>query len=220
MMNDELLFFCAECRKKSEEEISEIKCTIEHRVKSYKRGEYIAYQNDKVTHLFMLTKGKVKTQIASDSGLTLFLEDISAPYPLASAFLFANSNKFPVDIVATEKCEVILISKESVERQMMKCQGFLRGFMTYNANRMQYIAERLKIFAQRGIKAKIGYYILSKEMRGEFQFDRSISSLAEYFGIERPSLSRAISEMVKDGIISFKAREGKILNQKALQDIL
>ncbi len=220
MGKQDLLFFCTMCRDKSAEDIENIKCTIPHALKMFKRGEHIAFQGDLVQHLVMLVRGKVKTEIVSNSGLTLPMEEIAAPYPLAAAFLFADNNRFPVDVIAMEECEVLFISKESVEKQIAKCPGFMRGFMAFNANRMQYISERLKIFAQKGIKAKTAYYIISREVGGEFDLGRSVSSLANYFGVERPSLSRAVSEMVRDGIITFNSGKGKVLNFKALEELL
>ncbi|KAK9659760.1 Crp-like helix-turn-helix domain, partial [Popillia japonica] len=132
--------------------------------------------------------------------------------------------------VALEECEVILVHKSTIEEQMAKLPDFLRGFMgfiadrvqflserlkifsqkgikgkIFIADRVQFLSERLKIFSQKGIKGKIAYYILQRDKNGSFDLGRSIASLAEYFGVERPSLSRAISEMVKDGIITFDA---------------
>jgi CRP-like cAMP-binding protein len=139
---------------------------------------------------------------------------------LAAAFLFADNNHFPVDVTALDDCEVILISKTSVEKQMAKCAGFLRGFTAFIANRVQFLSDRLKIFSQKSIKAKIAYYILQRDKNGNFELGRSIASLAEYFGVERPSLSRAISEMTKDGIIEFESKKGKILNYNEIKELL
>lgn len=219
-MNADLLFFCTLCREKSPEEIEKIRCTIDHKVKNYKRGELIASQGDRISDLYMLTRGKVKTEIISQSGLTVSVEEITAPYPLAAAFIFADNNRFPVEVTAMEDCEVILISKSSIEKQMAKCPGLLRGFMAFIANRVQFLLERLKIFSQKGIKAKIAYYILQRDQSGTFELGRSIASLAEYFGVERPSLSRAISEMAHDGIIEFEAGKGKILKYNDLKELL
>lgn len=219
-MNPDLLFFCAICRDKSPEQIAEINCAIDHTIKKYKKGEYIAYQGDRVSCLYMLTQGKVKTEMISASGLTLSVEELSAPYPLAAAFIFSDNNRFPVEVVALEECEVILISKASLERQMAKCPGFLRGFMAFIANRVQFLSDRLKIFSQKGIKAKIAYYILQYDKNGSFELGRSIASLAEYFGVERPSLSRALSEMARDGIIEYESGKGKILNYNKIKALL
>lgn len=219
-MSADLLFFCTICRNKSQDEIEEMRCTIDHTVKNYKKGELIASQGDRISNLYMLTKGGVKTEIISDSGLTLSVEEITAPYPLAAAFIFADNNRFPVEVTAMEDCEVIVISKSSLEKQMAKCPGFLRGFMAFIANRVQFLSERLKIFSQKGIKGKMAYHILQNDRNGKFELGRSIASLAEYFGVERPSLSRAISEMVHDGIIEFEAGKGKILKYSDLKELL
>ncbi|MCL2435657.1 MAG: helix-turn-helix domain-containing protein [Lentimicrobiaceae bacterium] len=40
----------------------------------------------------------------------------------------------------------------------------------------------------------------------------SQTTLAEYFGVTRPSLSRSIAEMVGEGIISIKGKHGRVLD--------
>lgn len=219
-MNADLLFFCTMCREKSSEQILQIRCTIDHKTKRFAKGERIATQGDRVSHLYMLAKGKVRTEMVSESGLTLSVEEIAAPYPLAAAFLFADENRFPVDVTVLEECEVILISKGEIEKKMADCPGFLRGFMAFTANRTHFLSERLKIFSQKGIKAKIAYYILLQDKGGTFELGRSIASLAEYFAVERPSLSRAISEMVRDGVIEFGAGKGRILDYNKIKELL
>jgi CRP-like cAMP-binding protein len=220
MKSAELLFFCKECKIKSPEELEQVKCTVERTVKKYKKGDYIAFQGDKLKYLYMLTKGHVKTEIVSDSGLTISVEMISAPYPLAAAFIFAENNRFPVDVIALEDCEVVFITKESVEKQIARCPGFLRGFLAFSANRIQFLSNRLKIFSLKGIKAKIAYYILQLDKNGSFKLDKSLTALAEYFGVERPSLSRALSEMVSDGMIEFKSGKGKVLDYNKIKELL
>lgn len=219
-MSSGLLFFCPLCRKKSSKEIGELVCGIEHTVRLCKRGELVALQGDRVSHLYMLIKGRVKTEIIPDSGLPLLVEKIKAPYPLAAAFLFADDNRFPVEVTAVENCELILISKAEVERQMSRCPEFAQGFMAFIANRTRFLSERLKIFSQKGIKAKLAFYILNRSDNGSFDLGQSITSLAEYFGVERPSLSRCISELVRQGTISYEAGKGKILRQNALKELL
>lgn len=219
-MNPLLMFFCPSCRHNNIKETEEISCDIEHTAKKYKKGDVIASQGAIISYLYMLTKGRVKTEIISNSGLTVSVEEISAPYPLAAAFLFADNNRFPVEVTALEACEVVMISKAAIENQIASCPGFLRGFMAFAANRIQFLSERLKIFSQKGIKAKIAYYIIQHDKNGVFELGRSIASLAEYFGVERPSLSRAISEMSCDGIIEFKAGRGRILKYNELKELL
>lgn len=220
MDNLDLLFFCTMCREKPPEEIAKIKCTIPHSIKKYKKKEYLVYQGDEVGYLYMLTKGRVKTEIVSNPGLILHIEEIKAPYPLTAAFLFADNNRFPVDIIALEDSEIILIRKNSVEKQMAKCPHFLRGFMAFTANRTQFLLERLKILSLKSIKTKLAFHLLQRTRNNEFELGCSIATLAEYFGVERPSLSRVIYEMVHDGIIEFESGKGRIIDCNAIKNML
>ncbi|MGL4364818.1 MAG: Crp/Fnr family transcriptional regulator [Bacteroidales bacterium] len=221
MESKDLPFFCTMmCSNHSAEKVERSACTIPHILKQFKKGARIASQGDKVLQLMILIKGKVKVDMVTSSGFAMPLEELQAPQPLASAFLFADDNHLPMDIVAKKDCEVLFIAKEAFENQMRHCSNFMRGVMAFNANRMQHISDRLKIFAQKGIKAKMVYYILSREINGNFDLGQSIASLSKYFGVERSSLSRAISEMVNDGLISFQLRKGKIINFTALEELL
>lgn len=48
----------------------------------------------------------------------------------------------------------------------------------------------------------------------------TIASLAAYVDVKRPSLSRVISEMVKDGLIEFESGKEKILNYNEIKRML
>ena len=61
----------------------------------------------------------------TESGTILEVETLSAPTPLASAFLFAENNRFPVDVIALEECEIILIPKNAVMRLLATNEHFL-----------------------------------------------------------------------------------------------
>ncbi|MGL4851937.1 MAG: Crp/Fnr family transcriptional regulator [Phocaeicola sp.] len=194
--------------------------SLPHVLKRYKKGEYIARQGDRVVHLYWLARGSVRTEMVSESGFALPIEDMEAPCPLAIAFLFSDQNRFPVDVIALEECELYITNRAAVEEEMRLNPEFLRRFLAFSANRMQYLSDRLKIFAQKGIKSKIAYYLLSREKEGEFHLDRTVAGLAEYFGVERPSLSRAFSELTNQGVLSLQAGKGKILDRTAFYRLL
>ncbi len=193
---------------------------LDFSVKKIKKNEHIAHQGDKINHLHILTKGKVKAEMVSAVGLVLFIEELVAPYPLAAAFLFTHKNTFPVNILATEDSEIVSITKSSIETLLLSNLSFLRNFLTFNSNRAHFLSERLRIFSQRSIKSKLAYYILVNATSMEFKFSTTISALSEYFGVTRPSLSRAISELEKDGILSYKSGLWKILDAHKLDDMI
>jgi CRP-like cAMP-binding protein len=50
--------------------------------------------------------------------------------------------------------------------------------------------------------------------------DMNQTTLAEYFGVARPSLSRSIAEMIDEGIINLKGKNGKVLDLKKLKRLV
>jgi len=193
---------------------------LKFRLKNYKKGERIADQGDIVDALYILIDGSVKTEMISEAGSILSIETIRAPRPLAPAFLFAENNRFPVDVTALEDCEVMSIPKMEVMKLLSSNETFLNGYMAFNSDRTQFLSERLKLFSIKTIKGRLAQYILERTKDGKFVIERTQAELAEYFGVARPSLSRSLSEMVHENIIKLEKRSGEILNLNSLKELL
>lgn len=204
--------------------ISQTKCPFikdsDHIIKTFNKGEFVVHQNERIDYLYILSKGKVRTEMFSESGVVLEIEEIHAPNPLAAAFLFAEDNRFPVDVIAMEALEVIIVSKDFVIEQFSENPKFMQCFMSFNAGKMQFLADRLRIFSYKNIKQKLVYYISQRLEGDQFVLGRNLTSLADYFGVTRPSLSRSISEMVDAEIIQISRGKGKILNHDLFNEIL
>jgi CRP-like cAMP-binding protein len=219
-MNIDDLFLCPICMHIPVNEREAFLNDIEYKINYFNKGEQIAKQGDSVDALYILLKGSAKTEMISDPGTVLNIDTIQAPNALAPAFLFAADNRFPVDVVAMEDCEIILISKDSIVKQLTCNEEFLQGFMLFNSNRVNFLSERLKLLSTKTIKGKLAQYILVKANNMHFSFDKKQTELAEYFGVTRPSLSRSLSEMIEEGIISLKGKNGVILNPVKLKSLI
>jgi CRP-like cAMP-binding protein len=219
-MNIDDLFLCPVCMNIPANKREAFLNSIKFEIKNFEKDECIAYRGDVLNALYILLKGSAKAEMISDSGDILNLETIHAPNALAPAFLFATDNRFPVDVIAVEDCEIILIAKESIMEQMVSNEEFLQGFMTFNSNRVHVMSERLKLLSTKTIKGKIAQYILAKTNNMQFTLDRKQAELAEHFGVTRPSLSRSLSEMVDERIINLKGKNGVILNLDKLKNLI
>jgi len=217
MMNTDELLLCPICKNIPVHERENFLDGLKFKIKTFKKGDWIAQQGDTVKSLHILSKGSVKAEMLSSSGTVLNIETIRAPNPLAPAFLFAEENLFPVDVVALEDVEIILISKESIMKQLALNENFLQGFMKFNSNRVHFLSERIKLLSTKTIRGKLAQYIMARTSNMCFTMDMNQTMLAEYFGVTRPSLSRTLSEMVDEGIISMKGKQGKVLDFSKLR---
>jgi len=214
------LFLCPVCMNIPVNEREKFLDEITYKTNFFRKGECIAQQGCTVNALYILLKGSTQTEIISDSGTVLNMEIVKAPNLLAPALLFAANNRFPVDIVALEDCEIIFISKDSIVKQLSSNEEFLQGFMKFNSNRVNFLSERLKLLSTKTIKGKLAQYILARANHQNFTLDRKLTELAEYFGVTRPSLSRSLSEMIDEGIISLKRKNGTVLDPVKLKNLI
>lgn len=208
---------CPLCGLLSEDEREALYQSLHATTKRYSKGSLIARQGDTVEALFLLTEGRVKTEMVTESGSLLAVETLVAPHPLAPAFLFAENNRFPVNAIALEPCEVVLIPKASVMQQLGTNPHFLKSYMALSADRTQFLTERLQLLSIKTIKGKLAYYIRQRQVNGTFKMDRNQTELADYFGVARPSLARSFTEMIDEGTIT---RDGKVVNADRLKQYM
>ena len=195
---------------------------LKYTIKNYPKNEVVFRQGDVCDALYILIEGSVKTEMITESGNLLGIEMINAPRPLAPAFLFSDNNRFPVDVTTLEAIDILRIPKDEVMRLMTTQPDFMKQFLTHNANRTQFLTNRLQLLSIKTIKGKLAHFLLENST-GEgkpFVINRNQTELADFFGVARPSLARSLSEMVQEGLITINKKEYIVLNSKGLRDLL
>lgn len=191
-------------------------------LKDYKRNDQLFRQGDICDALYILMTGSVKTEMITENGNLLGVEIINAPRPLAPAFIFSSNNRFPVDVIAIEDVEVLRIPKDEVVRLMSTHPDFMQQFLKHNANRTQFLTNRLQLLSIKTIKGKIAHFLLEQanEEGMSFSINRNQTELAEFFGVARPSLARSLSEMIEEGVLNVNKKQYTILDIKKLRELL
>lgn len=195
---------------------------INYKVKKYNNEQLIASRDEEVSKLYIIINGSVRGEMLDYSGKILKVEDIHAPKPIVSAFLFGERNKFPVDVVACEETSLLCIPKESVVKLFQLNQVFLQNFLNAISNRAQFLSRRIWFLSFKTIKGKFAQYILNlAEKQGDnINLNMTQKELAEFFGVTRPSLARTIGEMEKSGIIEANRKLITILDKNSLINLL
>jgi len=219
---------CPVCKSISRENAEEIILNNRFRITEYKKGDTIARQGDICRHLYILVKGEVTTEMITENGGLLTIENMKAVKPLASAFLFAEKNQFPVDVIALEDCTLMTIPKDDVIQLFLKDPKFLQSYLAYNSDKTQFLSNKLQMVTIRTIRGKLAGYLLDQLMKchsispsiNTFYTDKNQTELAKYFGVTRPALARILSEFQQEGIIRSDRNKITVLNKTALQNQL
>lgn len=186
------------------------------------KGETVVRQGEEIKYLYLLVKGTVRTEMITQEGNLLEIEFIDAVRPLASAFMYAQNNKFPVDVITIDECHFLLIPKEVWLKEMMQNEVLLTNFLKLNSNMIVFMSQKLQMISIKSIKGKLSLFILehTTDQKNSFILKRNRTQLAEYFGVQRPSLARTISELVDREIIAIDKREVTVLKRDELKSVL
>ena len=190
--------------------------------KVIEKGQYVVRQDDEIRHMHLLVKGVVRTEMITQEGNSLEIEFIDAVRPLAPAFMFAHYNRFPVDVITIEECHFLLIPTQEWLSEMMGNEVLLKNFLKLNSNMIVFMSQKLQMISIKSIKGKLSLFLLehTTEENRSFILKRNRTQLAEYFGVQRPSLARTIAELVEQEIIAIDKREVTVLKRDELKKVL
>ena len=170
-----------------EKTIKNILEKTKYEIKKYSPNESIAFRGDEVRGLYIILKGTLTTEMLTEEGNVIKIEELVPSDVIASAFVFGKRNSFPVDLNAKDEAEILFIERKVLE-----------NFLNEVSNKTQLLTSKIwNSFNNKTIKKKFCDYVKKNQKNNLFSI-QNLGALAEYFGVERPSLSRVLSDLVKD----------------------
>lgn len=143
--------------------------------------------------------------MVSPEGKQLTIDHLKAVELLAPAFLFASENRFPVNLEAQEACEVIAVGRDNFLEAMHGNPRLMQNFLQVISERSLFLSRKLNEFALQGLKERLLNYL---KLNGTI---RNQKEVAYILGVARPSLARALSELVAEGRVVASGKEFKVV---------
>lgn len=186
-----------------------------YKIKEYKRNSIVYFQNEKCNTLDIILKGTIIVQKIDSNGNVLTISDFTIGDALGGNLLFSHRNSYPM-IVASKSDAIIL----HIEKQMILelCQDniiFLKEFLQLISDKTLILTDKIKSLTMKTIRQCIVEFLLFEYYsQGNIIINLDISKkeLAERIGVQRPSLSRELNKMRKDGLIEYDAHSIIISN--------
>lgn len=191
-------------------------------VLEFKKGQNVVRQGDIIHSLYILIDGLVRTEMVTKDGNIVEIEFIEPVRPLAPAFLIANENRYPVDVISMQRCKFYVIPKALWLKELMGNEQLLINFMKVNSNMTVFLSKKVQMMSIKTLKGKLSLYFLENTtpQNCTFTLKRTQSQLAEYFGVQRPSLARTLGDMIREELISIYKRELKVLDRGKLESLI
>lgn len=196
-------------------------------VKTYDSGECIIAQGDILEHLLLITEGAVELYKEDYDGNRSLMGSLTDGDTYGEQTIFGDNNKNGFTLMAAKSAKVMYFPKNLFFRPCSKVcpahQRLIQNILSLLANQAGLLEKKITYLTAKGLRRKISLYLLEQwEKQGKenpFAIPLSREELADYFDVQRPSLSREIVGMKSEGIISFQRNTFKILDMAKLKEL-
>lgn len=207
----------------SQEELLEILNNTKYTSASFRKGQIIAFEDDPCTTLGIVLVGKVEVQRVYYSGKVVTLAVMEQGSIFGEAIVFTKTQRYPATIVAAGECRIIFIAADDIIRLCASHQQVLRRFIEHLSTKILLLNKKIKDLSFDTLRQKIAMYLLEeyrRQKRLDLVLPTSKKNLADYLGVQRPSLSRELINMHKDGLLDLQRNKILLLDLEALEDLV
>ncbi len=205
-----------------EKETERLLRRIHFQIRKFSKNEVVAFAGEQISHLYIILWGSVRGEMIDYSGKTVKIEDIEAPRPLATAFLFGSGNRFPVTVTANNDVKILSVPLAEFLKLLQMNTHILKNYLNSISSRTQFLSQKIHFLSFKTIKEKMAHYLLQKagDRYHSIELENTQQQLADLFGVTRPSLARVLSEMQKEKLIVIEKKTVTLLNKEKLNELL
>lgn len=179
-------------------------------LKHFKKNAVIFLEEQKAACFYVLYSGKVKVFKLSTSGKEQILHLLHPPEILAEVPMFQGEN-YPASCMAIEESVLLSISREQLIKLIKTEPQIALNLLALQAKRLREFTLQLESMAIQDTSQRLLNYLISKKNKENIvKLDLSLTTLANLLGVSRENLSRTISKLVKEKIITYSKKQIKI----------
>lgn len=201
-----------------EEEISSMLTCLQARLCTYKKGEYVLRQGERLDTIFVLVEGKLHIQRDDYWGNRSIINMVSVGEMFGEAYVAPESGTLVNDVLAVEDSAVIFFD---VKRIITVCSVACRFHSMVVQNLFFAISEKnrklmqkLTFMTKRTTREKLIAYLSEEAKRqnsSTFFIPFNRQQLADFLSVDRSAMSNELCKMRDEGLIEFEKNKFVLL---------
>lgn len=180
----------------------------EHKlVKGYQvtKNSVINHEGNLCENVGVIISGKVDIVSYSFQGKEQILNSLKAGDIFGNNLIFSSEPIYRGDVIAKEKCVIAFINKENLIYLLQNNQEFLTLYLKAQSDFGKSLNARIQLLSFTNAEERLVYYASKNDNVIVF---KNVTTLAAQIGIQRETLSRLLTSLVKRHLI--KKEKGKI----------
>ena len=214
----EILIHSPLIKNVSEADLEGMLRCLNAKTKQYDKDSLIFLQGDMISHIGIILSGKVQILKNDFMGNRNIIAELSESDIFGETIVSAQIKKSPVTVEAVTGCEIMFIDYNKIITTCSSACVFhtrlIENMIKVLADKNLMLNKKLEIISKRSIREKLmQFLLLCAEQKGsrKFEIPFSKNALADYLCVDRSAMSRALSKMVDDKIISYDKNKFEIL---------
>lgn len=176
----------------------------------YSRGSIVLHKDEVGDETYLIMIGKVKVVVTHTGGKEIILNILKSGDFFGEMAVFDNMPR-SATVVAEEDCELLIISRESMNNQIKRNPQIAFKLLSDMSRRLREADEQISGLAHLDAKGRVAQTLLklSKEANmitdeGHKVFSKPpIKDIAAMSGTSHETVSQLLSELVNKGIIGL-----------------
>ncbi|MBU3109533.1 Crp/Fnr family transcriptional regulator [Clostridium gasigenes] len=219
----EVLQKCSIFKGMENEYIKNILKEKNYKIVNYNKGDIIAIEDSECEYIGIVLSGSVEIENIYESGRSLTIQRFIEGSTFGEAIVFSTRKTYPATVMASVKSNIMFIPNNTIIELCSSDKNFLWNFMSLLSEKVLMINNKMKIISLSSIRQKLAKFILEQvniQKSEKIKLNVNKKELAEYLGIQRPSLSRELIRMQEDGILESNKNEINVLDMNTLKEIM
>lgn len=176
---------------------------------SYHKGATVHEQNTECCVMDVVCSGKLMAYSLAPNGSESVVFEFGTGSVIGANLLFGNQNRYPMSIYCTTGSDLLHISKSGVE-ELLREYGFVMQFVQSLSMNAQGMNRKIAMYTQKSLRENLMDYLMAlsvQQKSSSIVLPITKKQLADYFGVQRPSLFRELKRMKEEGIIEIENRK-------------
>lgn len=171
----------------------------------YGKGDIICHEGQKCESVGFIASGSLELVHYNQEGDRMTLATLSTHELFGDFLIHADRPEYPGYIVAKEQTAVFYLNKDQVETLLESNRKFRTFYLKYLSKKALDFSLENKMLRLKSLRERIIFYV---QMHSESSlptrvYIESKASLAQKLNVRRPSLSRELAQMKKEGLIDY-----------------
>ena len=203
----------------AEESIEKLLNNNELTVQHFQKSDVI-YSPEKFGQMLgFVMKGECEVS-RRDGETVLPLNTLSKNDSFGALAVFSGKDTYPTYVIAKKSCEILFISKNSLDIILSTSPEATRNVIAFLAKKIAFLNEKIATFSQGSVTSKLAKYLLIElKAKNVTKLNLNCKKIAESLNVGRASIYRALDSLIECGCVISDKKELIVLDFEKLERI-